>query len=69
MSNELQGKRIAFMTATEGVEQVELTEPWKALEKAGAELELLSTKRGKVQAYQPSGPGRRVPDGQSCLGG
>ncbi len=51
MSNELQGKRIAFMTATEGVEQVELTEPWKALEKAGAELELLSTKRGKVQAF------------------
>lgn len=51
MSNELQGKRIAFLTATEGVEQVELTEPWKALEKAGAELELLSTKRGKVQAF------------------
>jgi protease I len=51
MSNELQGKRIAFLTATEGVEQVELTEPWKALEKAGAELELVSTKRGKVQAF------------------
>ena len=51
MSNELAGKRIAFLTATEGVEQVELTEPWKALEKAGAELELLSTKRGKVQAF------------------
>jgi protease I len=51
MSNELQGKRIAFLTATEGVEQVELTEPWKALERAGAELELLSTKRGKVQAF------------------
>jgi protease I len=51
MSNELQGKRIAFLTATEGVEQVELTEPWKALERAGAEPELLSTKRGKVQAF------------------
>ena len=51
MSNELQGKRIAFLTATEGVEQVELTEPWKALEMAGAELELLSTKRGTVQAF------------------
>ena len=51
MSNELQGKRIAFLTATEGVEQVELTEPWKALERAGAELELLSTKRGTVQAF------------------
>jgi protease I len=51
MSNELQGKRIAFLTATEGVEQVELTEPWNALDRAGAELELLSTKRGKVQAF------------------
>jgi protease I len=51
MSNELQGKKIAFLTATEGVEQVELTEPWKALERAGAEPELLSTKRGKVQAF------------------
>jgi deglycase len=49
--SELQGKRIAFLTATEGVEQVELTEPWKALEKAGAELELLSTESGKVQAF------------------
>jgi len=51
MSNELQGKRIAFLTAIEGVEQVELTEPWKALEEAGAELELVSTESGKVQAF------------------
>ena len=51
MSNELQGKKIAFLTAMEGVEQVELTEPWKALENAGAELELLSTEQGEVQAF------------------
>jgi protease I len=51
MSNELQGKKIAFLTAMEGVEQVELTEPWKALEEAGADLELLSTESGEVQAF------------------
>ena len=38
MANELQGKKIAFL-ATDMVEQVELTEPWQALEQARAELE------------------------------
>lgn len=41
MTDELQGKRIAFI-ATEGVEQVEMTEPWKAIEDAGGEPELIS---------------------------
>ena len=41
MANELQGKKIAFI-ATEGVEQVELTEPWKAVEAAAAKPELIS---------------------------
>src|ERR687886_102960 len=36
MANELQGKKIAFI-ATEGVEQAELTEPWKAVAEAGAD--------------------------------
>ena len=35
MSEEIQGKRIAFLAA-DGVEQVELVEPWKAVEAAGA---------------------------------
>ncbi len=35
MANELQGKKIAFLVAPEGVEQVELTEPWKAVKEAG----------------------------------
>ena len=34
MSDEIQGKRIAFL-ATDGVERVELIEPWKAVEAAG----------------------------------
>lgn len=41
MANELQGKRIAFL-ATDGVEQVELTEPLRAVRAAGAEVDLVS---------------------------
>jgi protease I len=47
MAKELQGKRIAFL-ATDGVEQVELTEPWKAMETAGAEPVLVSPKDDEV---------------------
>ncbi|MEU8591806.1 type 1 glutamine amidotransferase domain-containing protein [Streptomyces sp. NPDC048664] len=43
--------RIAFLTASEGVEQVELTEPWKAARDAGHEPVLVSTKPGEVQAF------------------
>jgi protease I len=46
----LQGKRIAFVTANEGVEQVELTEPWKAVEEAGGRPELIAPEAGDVQA-------------------
>jgi protease I len=48
---QLDGKKIAFLVANEGVEQVELTEPWKAVEQAGAQPELISLKEGKVQAF------------------
>lgn len=48
---DLNGKRIAFLVATEGVEQVELTEPWKAVKEAGAQPELISLEKGKVQAF------------------
>jgi protease I len=51
MSGELQGKRIAFLVANEGVEQVELTEPWKAVEEAGAQPELVSIEDGEVQGF------------------
>ncbi|WNM33802.1 type 1 glutamine amidotransferase domain-containing protein [Streptomyces sp. Li-HN-5-11] len=43
--------RIAFLTAPEGVEQVELTEPWKAASGAGHETVLVSTKSGEIQAF------------------
>lgn len=47
----LDGKTVAFLVAPEGVEQVELTEPWEAVEKAGGSPRLLSTEAGKVQAF------------------
>jgi protease I len=50
MPNELQGQKVAFV-ATDGVEQVELTEPWKAVESAGATPVLVSMKRGPVQGF------------------
>jgi protease I len=51
MADKLQGKRIAFLVAPEGVEQVELTEPWKAVEGEGGQPELISTESGEVQAF------------------
>ncbi|MFI7293036.1 MULTISPECIES: type 1 glutamine amidotransferase domain-containing protein [unclassified Streptomyces] len=43
--------RIAFLTAPEGVEQVELTEPWQAAVDAGHEPVLVSTESGEIQAF------------------
>ena len=51
MANELNGLRIAFLTANEGVEQVELTEPWQAVADAGGTPELLAPQAGQVQAF------------------
>ena len=48
MANELQGKTIAFL-ATDGVEDSELSEPWKAVSEAGAEAELISIKDGHIE--------------------
>jgi protease I len=49
MSTQLQGKTIAFLVAPDGIEQVELTEPWKAVEQAGGTPCLVSVKSGHVQ--------------------
>jgi protease I len=46
---ELDGKRVAFL-ATDMVEQVELSEPWKAVEDAGGTPELISLRPGEIQA-------------------
>jgi protease I len=44
-------KKVAFLVAGEGIEQVELTEPWKAVEEAGARPVLVSPEEGRVQAF------------------
>jgi len=51
MSDQLRGKRIAFLVANEGVEQVELTEPLAAVREAGAEVDLLAPEEGEIQAF------------------
>jgi deglycase len=50
MANELQGTKVAIV-ATDGVEQVELVEPRKALEEAGAQVELVSIEAGDFQGF------------------
>jgi protease I len=50
MGDKLQGKRVAFL-ATDMVEQVELTEPWKAVEQAGGTPELVSLEEGEIQGF------------------
>jgi protease I len=51
MADKLHDKRIAFLVAPEGAEQVELTDPWKAVEGEGGTPELISTEAGEVQAF------------------
>jgi protease I len=50
-TDRLAGKRVAFLVASEGVEQVELTDPWDAVEQAGGEPVLVSLDYGTVQAF------------------
>ena len=44
-------KRIAFLVAPEGIERVELTDPWDAVRDAGHDAVLLSTSEGEVQTF------------------
>jgi len=60
-STPLTGKTIAFLVAPEGIEQVELTEPWKAVQEAGGTPRLVSTKDGEVQAFNHLDKGDTFP--------
>jgi protease I len=51
VAGDLSGKRIAIL-ATKGVEQVELEEPRRAVEEAGAETDLVSPEAGEIEAHQ-----------------
>ncbi len=55
-NKSLEHKRIAFL-ATDGFEQVELTQPWKEIAAAGATVHLISPKSGKIQGMHHDKPG------------
>jgi deglycase len=59
MAEELQGKKIAFAVANEGVEQIELTRPWEAVRAAGGESELIAPEGGTIQAFNHLDKGDR----------
>src|SRR5207253_10445153 len=48
---DLDGTKVAFLVANEGIEQVELTEPWKAVEQAGGQPVLVAPEPGSAQAF------------------
>jgi protease I len=60
VAGTLEGKRIAFL-ATDMVEQVELTEPWKAVERAGGKPELVSIRPGRIQGFNHFDKGDTFP--------
>ena len=60
MAGELTGCTIAVL-ATDGVEQVELTEPMKALKDAGAEVRVVSDKDDEIQAFKHHDKGSKIP--------
>jgi protease I len=51
LADRLSGKKVAFL-ATHGVEQVELTEPWKTVENEGGTPELISLESGEIQGFE-----------------
>ncbi|MDP9844262.1 type 1 glutamine amidotransferase domain-containing protein [Streptosporangium lutulentum] len=57
----LNDKTIAFLVAPEGVEQVELTEPWKAVKQAGGTPKLISTQPGQIQGFNHLDKADRFP--------
>ncbi len=57
---QLSGVKVAAIT-TDGVEQVELLEPKKALEEAGAQVLVVAPKAGKVQGFKHHDKADRIP--------
>jgi protease I len=57
----IDGKRVAFLIANEGVEQVELERPWQAVQEAGGEPELIAPEPGSAQAFNHLDKGDTFP--------
>ncbi|NJC73295.1 type 1 glutamine amidotransferase [Planosporangium thailandense] len=58
---DINGKSVAFLVSKEGIEQAELTEPWKAVEQAGGTPRLISVEPGEVQAFNHLTPADTFP--------
>jgi len=67
MAQTLSGKTVAIL-ATDGVELVELTEPMKALNEAGASVEIVSLKAGDFQGFNHLTPGDKVTADKAVAG-
>lgn len=65
--SRLNGKTVAVL-ATDGVEQVELFEPVKALKEAGATVEVVSPKDGEIQGFEHLTPSQKIPVDRSLKG-
>jgi len=61
VTGQLSGRRVAFLVANEGVEQVELTDPWQAVEQEGGMPVLIAPRRGQVQAFNHLDKAARFP--------
>src|SRR5215211_40494 len=59
MPQQIDGAKVAFLVANEGVEQVELTHPWDAVKEAGGKPELIAPDAGEVQAFNHLDKGDR----------
>lgn len=59
MAQELQGKKVAIL-ATDGFEQVELTEPLKALKNAGATVDIVAPHGGEIQGMNHHDKGDKI---------
>jgi protease I len=60
MAKRLEGKTVAFL-ATDGVEQIELTDPWKQVEEEGGKPELISLGSGEIQGFEHLDKGDTFP--------
>jgi len=56
---DLSGLRVAALV-TDGFEEPELTEPLRALQDAGAEVEIVSPRQGPVQAFRHHDKGKKI---------
>jgi protease I len=52
MTDQLQNVRVAFLVANEGIEEVELTQPWRAVADAGGQPELVAPESGMADTMR-----------------